>query len=59
MRDFTIEQLVVPDTLDAPDAADFVASIDARNAAEVAGYGTPEVAYPAAELLPDTWALPE
>ncbi len=36
----------------APGGADFVASIDARNAAEIAGYGTPDVAYPAEELLP-------
>jgi GNAT superfamily N-acetyltransferase len=52
MAEFTIEQLVIPDTLDGPGGADFVASIDARNASEVLGYGTPDVAYPAAELLP-------
>jgi GNAT superfamily N-acetyltransferase len=50
--DFSIEQLVIPDTLDGAGGADFVASIDARNAAEIAGYGTPDVAYPAEELLP-------
>ncbi len=52
MADFTIEQLAIPDSLEGPGGADFVASIDARNAAEVAGYGTPDVAYPAQELLP-------
>lgn len=52
MSDFTIEQLAIPETLDAPDSADFVASVDARNAAEVAAYGTAEVAYPPEELLP-------
>ncbi len=52
MAGFTIEPLAIPDSLDGPGGADFTAAVDARNAAEVAGYGTPEVAYPAAELLP-------
>lgn len=52
MADFRIEQLVVPDTVDSEDAGDFVASIDARNAAEIAAYGSPDVAYPPEELLP-------
>lgn len=52
MPDFTIEQLAIPRTLEGEGGPDFVASIEARNAAEVAGYGTPDVAYPADELLP-------
>jgi GNAT superfamily N-acetyltransferase len=52
MAGFAIERLPIPETLDGPGGADFVATIDARNAAEIAGYGTAEVAYPAAELLP-------
>ena len=52
MADFTIEQLAIPDTLDGRAGADFVAAIEARNAAEIAGYGTPEVAYPPEELIP-------
>ena len=52
-----IERLSVPATLDGPEGADFVAAIDVRNAAEVAGYGTPDVAYPAAELFP-SWNDP-
>jgi GNAT superfamily N-acetyltransferase len=49
---FQIETLPIPETLDGAGGADFVASIEARNASEVAGYGTPEVGFPPAELLP-------
>jgi GNAT superfamily N-acetyltransferase len=49
---FQIEPLPIPETLDGDGGADFAASVEARNASEVAGYGTPEVAYPPAELLP-------
>lgn len=52
MAAFTIEEMPIPDSLDSPAGRDFVDSIDARNAVEVAGYGTPEVAYPAEELFP-------
>jgi GNAT superfamily N-acetyltransferase len=52
MAGFAIEPLPIPETLDGDDGADFAATIEARNASEVAGYGTPEVAYPAEELLP-------
>lgn len=52
MPGFEIEQLPIPDSLDGAGGADFVATIEARNAAEIDGYGTPEVAYPAAELFP-------
>ncbi len=50
---FTIDELVIPATLDgSPAARDFEGATDARNAAEVAGFGTPDAAYPAVELLP-------
>jgi len=49
---FTIELLPIPETLDSEGWADFADSVEARNASEVAGYGTPEVSYPPAELLP-------
>ncbi|HEX7835486.1 MAG TPA: GNAT family N-acetyltransferase, partial [Pseudolysinimonas sp.] len=52
MTGFQIERLPVPETLDGPGGADFVAGVEARNASEVLGYGIPDVAYPAAELLP-------
>lgn len=52
MTDFTIEQLPIPDTLDGEGAVDFVAAVEARNAAEIAAYGTVEAAYPPEELLP-------
>jgi len=49
---FTVEELPIPATLDGPGGRDFVDGVAARNATEVHGYGTPEVAYPAEELLP-------
>ena len=50
---FTIDELVIPATLDgSPAARDFEAAVDVRNAAEVATSGTPFAAYPADELLP-------
>lgn len=49
---FTIEELAVPTAVGDAAWADFAASVEARNAADVAGYGTPEVAFPAEELLP-------
>ena len=53
MSTFTIEELTVPAQLDdSPEARDFEASVDARNAAEIASYGTEETVYTAAELLP-------
>lgn len=52
MSGFTIEELPIPETLDGAGGADFVATIEARNAAEIAGYGSPEVAYPPEELFP-------
>jgi GNAT superfamily N-acetyltransferase len=52
MTSFTVEELVVPLTIDAPDAADFVESIEIRNLVEALGYGTRELEMTAAETLP-------
>jgi GNAT superfamily N-acetyltransferase len=50
---FIIEELAIPAQLDgSPAARDFEEATEARNAAEVAGFGTPDAAYPAGELLP-------
>ena len=52
MSDFTIEELVIPATLDGSGAArDFEQTVDARNAAEAVSYGT-GMGFTAAELLP-------
>jgi GNAT superfamily N-acetyltransferase len=49
---FTVEELVVPETIDAPDAADFVETIELRNAVEALAYGTSELAMTPVETLP-------
>ncbi|MEO8261096.1 MAG: GNAT family N-acetyltransferase [Pseudolysinimonas sp.] len=51
MTPFTIEELPIPETLASPAGADFIAAVAVRNAAEVRGYGTPEVAYPPEEIF--------
>jgi GNAT superfamily N-acetyltransferase len=52
MSGFTIEELVIPTSLDGSDAArDFEQTVDARNAAEALSYG-PGMDFTAAELLP-------
>jgi GNAT superfamily N-acetyltransferase len=52
VTDHTIERVVIPPRLDHPDAADFIATTDVRNAVEADGYGTDELSATAAELLP-------
>ncbi|MES2171634.1 MAG: GNAT family N-acetyltransferase, partial [Actinomycetota bacterium] len=52
MTEFTIEQVTIPPHLSHPDAADFIATAEVRNAAEADGYGTDELSATAAELLP-------
>ena len=62
MTDFTLERVVIPAHLDDPDAtdsigadsveADFIATVEVRNAAEADAYGTDEFSVTAAELLP-------
>jgi len=58
MTPVVVEELVVPATIDAPDAADFVESVELRNLVEALGYGTRELAMTAAETLP-SWLDPE
>ena len=53
MTDFSIDEVDIPASVDIPEAADFIASIDVRNAVETDAYGTDELSFSAAELLPD------
>ncbi|GGF37684.1 hypothetical protein GCM10011399_33280 [Subtercola lobariae] len=57
MTEFSVERIAIPQSLDGPDARDFVAGVEVRNASETRAYGTSEVSYPAAEMLP-TWLDP-
>ena len=52
MTSFNVEELTIPSTVYDDDAADFVESVAVRNAVEAAGYGTPDLAYTPAEVLP-------
>jgi GNAT superfamily N-acetyltransferase len=52
MPAFTIDELAIPASLDGPDAADFRATVDVRNAVETEGYGTDELNFTAEELHP-------
>jgi GNAT superfamily N-acetyltransferase len=58
MTPFSIEELVIPAGIDDPDAADFIAAVDLRNAIEAEKYGTRDLALGADELLPG-WHDPE
>jgi len=52
MTAFTVEELLVPATIDAADAADFIESTELRNTIEALGYGTRELEMTPAETLP-------
>ena len=52
MTSFSVEELTIPDAIDAADAADFIETIEVRNSIEAAGYGTSELTMTAAETLP-------
>lgn len=52
VRAFTISSVPIPATIAAPDAADFVAAVDVRNVVEAHSYGTDELNFSAAEMLP-------
>jgi GNAT superfamily N-acetyltransferase len=56
MDEFTIDELTVPASLDDPEADDFRATVDVRNACERDGYGNDDFAFSAEELLP-LWNL--
>ncbi len=49
---FTIEEVTLPDTVDSPDAADFVRSVEISNAVEAIDFGTTDLAYEPVEQLP-------
>lgn len=57
MADFTIDTLVIPATIDAPDAADFIAMTNVRNAVGAEVVGSDALNYGPAELLPN-WQDP-
>jgi len=52
MTDITITEVVIPASLDAHDAAEFLACVDVRNTVWRDDSGTDELTYTAAELLP-------
>jgi GNAT superfamily N-acetyltransferase len=52
MNDFSIDELVIPASSTAPGWADFEAMAALRNVVEAEGFGTTELNYSAAELLP-------
>jgi GNAT superfamily N-acetyltransferase len=52
MSRFTIDEVSIPMTIDSPDAADFIATVEVRNVVEADGFGTDDLAYSAADLLP-------
>ena len=51
MSAFEIEQLPLPESVDAPDAGDFVRANDVGNAVGTLMFGTPDIAYEASEVL--------
>lgn len=50
--EFTISELVVPEAIDAPDAADFIAMAEVKSTVEAEQRGVAASISPAAELLP-------
>lgn len=52
MTSFTIDEVAIPATIDAPDATDFIRTIEVGNAVEEIAYGTPGLSYEPAEELP-------
>jgi GNAT superfamily N-acetyltransferase len=49
---FAVEEFATPAAITAPDAADFIESIELRNIVEALGYGTTDLAMSPAETLP-------
>jgi GNAT superfamily N-acetyltransferase len=58
MNPYVIEEIALPTAPGSPGWDDFVGVVAVRNAAEVAGYGTPEVQDPPEEML-IAWNDPE
>ena len=51
MSSFTIDEVPIPPTLDAPDASDFIACTEVRNLVEADTYGMTDLCYSPAEML--------
>lgn len=49
---FTIDDVAIPTSIHAANAADFIATVDVRNIVEAEGYGTEDLCFTAEELLP-------
>jgi GNAT superfamily N-acetyltransferase len=52
MSGFSIEELRIPASVDAPGWADFVRAVEVGNAVDAISFGTPDLAYEPAEELP-------
>lgn len=52
MAHITVTEVAIPDSLDAPDAAEFLACVEVRNTVWSDDSGTDDLSYTAAELLP-------
>lgn len=52
MSPIRIDEVVIPTSADAPDAADFIRTVEVYNAVQAVGFGTPDLAYEPAEELP-------
>jgi GNAT superfamily N-acetyltransferase len=48
---FVVEEITIPERIDAPDAGDFVRAVEVGNLVEVETYGTTEITYEPAEEL--------
>lgn len=57
MTAFTIDELLIPESIDAPDAADFIEMTHVRNEIEADTLGNRDLCYEPAELLPN-WQDP-
>ncbi|MDQ2699681.1 MAG: GNAT family N-acetyltransferase, partial [Actinomycetota bacterium] len=55
---FTIDEVAIPQVVDAPNAAAFVRAIELGNAVEAIGFGTPDLAFEPDEELPH-WKNPQ
>lgn len=58
MPQITVEELVIPRTMDADDAEDFAASVEIMADVEAEGYGTDDLRLSPVEVLP-WWSDPE
>jgi GNAT superfamily N-acetyltransferase len=52
MDRIVIDEVTIPASVDLPEAADFVAAVEVRNAVESHGYGVDDVVFTPAEVLP-------